>query len=205
MSERDSVTPPGDGGLPPGGNDKPTAPETKPAQRNRWGSVRVRLASLVMACVVPVWIAAGFLVYYNYQSRRALTEQRMLETARALTMVVDRELASIQASLSVLASTPSLVNGDLPAFYRRAQVVLETHPDCHIILVRRDHAAARQHDSPLWRAAAKAQHPGFSSPSLCDRQAGYHQRLQERRGRAPSDLAWMFQCSAMAESYTTCP
>jgi hypothetical protein len=36
------------------------------------------LAYLVVACVLPVWIAAGFLVYYNYQSRRALTEQRML-------------------------------------------------------------------------------------------------------------------------------
>jgi hypothetical protein len=58
----------------------------------------------------------------------------MLETARALTLVVDRELASIQASLSVLATSTSLVSGDLPAFYHRAQVVLESHPDSHIIL-----------------------------------------------------------------------
>ena len=134
MSARNSVTSPSDGGLPPEGNGKLAATEATPVQRNRWGSVRVKLASLVMACVVPVWIAAGFLVYYNYQSRRALTEQRMLETARALTMVVDRELANIQASLSVLATTPSLVKGNLPAFYRRAQVVLETCPDSHIIL-----------------------------------------------------------------------
>jgi SAM-dependent methyltransferase len=74
------------------------------------------------------------LVYYNYQSRRALTEQRMLETARALTLVVDRELASIQASLSVLATSTSLVSGDLPAFYHRVQVVLEAYPDAHINL-----------------------------------------------------------------------
>jgi PAS domain S-box-containing protein len=84
--------------------------------------------------VLPVWIAAGFLVYRNYQSRRALTEQRMLETARALTMVVDKEFANIQASLSALATTPSLVSGDLPAFYRQAQMVLGAYPGAYILL-----------------------------------------------------------------------
>ena len=100
----------------------------------RRGSIRFRLASLVVACVLPVWIAAGFLVYYNYQSRRALTEQRMLETARALTMVVDRELATMQASLSALATSPSLASGDLPAFYRQARVAMEAHPGADIIV-----------------------------------------------------------------------
>jgi two-component system cell cycle sensor histidine kinase/response regulator CckA len=88
----------------------------------------------VIACVLPVWIAAGFLVYYNYQSRRVLTEQRMLETARALTMVVDRELANMQASLSALSTTPSLVSGDLSAFYRQAQMVRDAYPDADILL-----------------------------------------------------------------------
>jgi hypothetical protein len=81
-----------------------------------------------------VWIAAGFLIYYNYQSRRALTEQRMLETARALSTVVDRELSNMQASLSALATSPSLVSGDLHAFYRQALMVQETHPGAYMIL-----------------------------------------------------------------------
>jgi PAS domain S-box-containing protein len=106
--------------------------QPQPGNRRR-GSIRVRLASLVVASVLPVWIAAGFLIYYNYQSRRALTEQRMLETARALTMVVDRELANMQASLSALATAPSLL-GDLSAFYRQALVVQEGHPGAYIIL-----------------------------------------------------------------------
>src|SRR5664280_332626 len=100
----------------------------------RRGSIRLWLASLVVACVLPVWIAAGLLVYYNYQSRRVLTEQRMLETARALTMVVDRELANMQASLSALSTTPSLVSGDLSAFYRQAQMVRDAYPDADILL-----------------------------------------------------------------------
>jgi hypothetical protein len=45
------------------------------AGNHRRCSIRRRLAYLVAACVLPVWIAAGFLVYYNYQSKRALTEQ----------------------------------------------------------------------------------------------------------------------------------
>ncbi len=115
-------------------NTSSTAEARVPTGNRRRDSIRFRLASLVIACVLPVWIAAGFLVYHNYQSRRALTEQRMLETARALTMVVDRELANMQASLSVLATSPSLVSGDLPAFYRQARVVREAHPGADIIL-----------------------------------------------------------------------
>ena len=114
--------------------DCTTAEVRAPTRAGRRDSIRFRLASLVIACVLPVWIVAGFLVYYDYQSRRALTEQRMLETARALTMVVDRELANMQASLSALATSPSLVSGDLPAFYRQARLVREAYPGADIIL-----------------------------------------------------------------------
>ena len=78
--------------------------------------------------MLPVWLASGFLVYNNYLIRRALTEQRMLDTPRALTQVVDRELASMQADLRVLATSPSLGAGDLEAFYQQAWVVEDTHP-----------------------------------------------------------------------------
>ncbi len=124
---------------PIGASDTHTTEEVRlPAGTRRQVSFRLRLAYLVVACVLPVWVAAGFLVYYNYQSRRAFTEQRMLETARALTMVVDRELSNMQASLSALATSPSLVSGDLPAFYRQARLVLEADPSASIILLNAD-------------------------------------------------------------------
>ena len=124
-----------DAGSPPNVSDTSTPAEVRVSTgMQRHAAIRHRLASLVIACVLPVWIAAGFLLYYNFRSRRALTEQRMLETARALTMVVDRELANIQASLSVLATSPSLVSGDLPAFYRQAQAVVEAHPGARIFV-----------------------------------------------------------------------
>src|SRR6202158_102167 len=111
-----------------------TAEVGVPAKNRRGLSIQVQLASLVAACVLPVWIASGFLVYYNYQSRRALSEQRMLETSRALMFVVDPDLASTQASLNDLATSTSLVAVDLPAFYRSAHLVSEARPGSDIIL-----------------------------------------------------------------------
>ncbi len=106
-----------------------------PARNHRRrGSVRLWLASLVVACVLPVWIAAGFLVYHNYQSKRALTEQRMLESARALTMAVDQKLDNMRAGLTGLSVTSALISGDLPAFYRQALVILEAYPGAYILL-----------------------------------------------------------------------
>jgi PAS domain S-box-containing protein len=104
------------------------------AEKSRQTSIRHRLVFLVIACVLPVWVAAGYLVYHNYQSKRALTEQGMLDTARALTMVVDRELSNMQASLIALATSPSLATGDLHAFYRQAGLLLKAHPGADIIL-----------------------------------------------------------------------
>ena len=40
----------------------------------------------------------------------------MLETARALSMVVDQQLAAMQASAEALATSPAAVSGDVPAF-----------------------------------------------------------------------------------------
>ena len=97
-------------------------------------TIRFRLACLVLACVLPVWLAAGFLVYYSYQSKRALVEHHMQDTARALALVLDRELASMQASLHVLATSPSLVSGNLADVHRQAQAVIQQYPSADIIL-----------------------------------------------------------------------
>ena len=122
------------GSISPRGGGKAELPVSVKKDRPRV-SIRFWLASLVLACVVPVWIAAGFLVYYNYQSKRALTEQRTLETAQALTLDVDRELANMQASMVALSTSTAVVTGDLPTFYAEAQVLLiVVQPEAEIIL-----------------------------------------------------------------------
>jgi PAS domain S-box-containing protein len=97
----------------------------KPRQR----TLRFRLACLVLACVLPVWVTAAFFGYHAYQQRRNLLEQHVLETSRALSMVVDRELAAMQASATALATSHYLASGDLVAFRRQALEVVHDYPD----------------------------------------------------------------------------
>lgn len=112
-----------------GGQPEPASTGTdlspsKPRQQ----TLRFRLSCLVLACVLPVWATAAFLVYHSYLQERSLMEQRVLETTRALSMVVDRELSGMRTSVTALATSPSLTSGDLAAFQRQAQAVLLDFP-----------------------------------------------------------------------------
>jgi len=84
-------------------------------------TIQRQLVRLVAASVVPAALAAALLIGYSYDRQRALIEDRTLDIARALAQTVDRELASAQAALSVLATSPYLASGDLAAFHRQAQ------------------------------------------------------------------------------------
>jgi PAS domain S-box-containing protein len=110
----------------------PFATQTPRADRQR--PIRFWLAFLVCACVLPVWVCTGLLVYYNYQSRRTLLEKGMLETARALSLVVDRDITNRQASLNLLASSRALDSGALQAFWLQACSVLKAYPGAEIVL-----------------------------------------------------------------------
>jgi PAS domain S-box-containing protein len=96
--------------------------------------IRLRLACLAAVCVLPVLIGSGFLVFHSYRLKRELMDRDMLHTARALTQVVDRELGNMEASLTVLATSPSLDSGDLKAFHHQALMVLQEYEGGDIIL-----------------------------------------------------------------------
>jgi signal transduction histidine kinase len=97
-------------------------------------TIQRELVRLVAACVVPCALAAALLTAYSYQRERAMIEQRTLETARALTQAVDRELVRGQAALEVLARSSSLASGDIAGFRRQAQEVLDLLPGDIIVL-----------------------------------------------------------------------
>jgi len=115
---------------------KASSRQATPGQppHKRQHTIRYRLAWLVLVCVVPVWLTAGFLVYSSYREKRSEMEGDVLDTARAFSMVVDRELANIQASLTALATSPSLASGNLADFHRQATLVLHDYPGGDIIL-----------------------------------------------------------------------
>jgi PAS domain S-box-containing protein len=106
----------------------------RPGQLPRKRSVRFRLTSLVLACILPACIIAFLFVYYSYQYKRALLDERVLGITRALSTVVDRQLSLIQSSATALATSPNLATGDLGAFYKQAQTVLQGQPDYVVVL-----------------------------------------------------------------------
>ena len=94
-------------------------------------SIRSRLLLLMLAVLVPGAIGAGWLIGITFAAERAANERTMFEAARALAMVVDRELTQRAAVLRVLAQSGSLDLGarvsptDLRAFDRQARRALE--------------------------------------------------------------------------------
>ena len=54
--------------------------------------LRARLVALVLAVLIPAVIAGGLLMWTVYRQQRDFVERQMTETARALSLVVDREI-----------------------------------------------------------------------------------------------------------------
>jgi diguanylate cyclase (GGDEF)-like protein len=100
----------------------------------RLPTVQARISALVVACVLPAALAASWLIYHDYRMQRASLESGTIETARALSQAVDRELIGAEATLRVLATSPLLKNGDLQNFYRQTQDVLSGSTDISVVL-----------------------------------------------------------------------
>lgn len=91
----------------------------------RLPTIQARISALVVACVLPAALAASLLLYHDYQMERADIERSSVDTARALSQVIDRELIGAEATLRVLSTSPYLKKGDLQNFYRQTQEVLQ--------------------------------------------------------------------------------
>jgi signal transduction histidine kinase/ActR/RegA family two-component response regulator len=87
-------------------------------------SIRGRLVLLTAALVVPAVLLAILLILESHHNERAAVERQLVETSRALSLVVDRQLGQAEATLKALAASPSLARGDLAEFYRQAQMAL---------------------------------------------------------------------------------
>ncbi|HJV34566.1 ATP-binding protein [Geomonas sp.] len=97
-------------------------------------SIRFQLTCLVVACILPFWLIAGYLVYQTYTSKLNKVKTDILENARDMTTRVDRELSSIQATLLALATSPSFERGDFATVHRQALDALKSYPGAEIIV-----------------------------------------------------------------------
>jgi signal transduction histidine kinase len=101
-------------------------------------TIHFHLLRLVVASVVPVWLITCVLVYNAYVIKREQVNANMLETARSLTKVVDRELASVQSALLALATSPGFTAGDLAGVQRQAQQIVKAFPGADIVVADAD-------------------------------------------------------------------
>ena len=97
-------------------------------------TIRRQLILLVAASLMPAALSTFLLIGYSYDRQSKIIEQRTLETARALTQAVDRELARGKLALLMLARSPHLASGDLAAFHRQAQDALQDLPGNSLVL-----------------------------------------------------------------------
>ncbi|MDP3852578.1 ATP-binding protein [Phenylobacterium sp.] len=83
--------------------------------------LRSRLIMLLLAVLIPAIATAGVLVWDGYRHQQLSLERQMSETARALSLVVDREIGQRKVLLDVLSTSPYLRFGDWAAFDAQAR------------------------------------------------------------------------------------
>ncbi|MDG2571186.1 cache domain-containing protein, partial [Vibrio parahaemolyticus] len=95
-------------------------PTGDPSQGART-SLRQVLWGLVLVLALPTMLVAAAGLYSAYRSEQQATDLRMQETARALSLLLDREIEKSVLALQILAHSSSLARGDFEEFYHRAK------------------------------------------------------------------------------------
>ena len=88
--------------------------------------IRTRLLLLILAILVPAFVAAVLAVGYVYQEERHAQETSVKEAVRAFALVVDNELETKEGILRALANSPALARGDLDTFFHHASSLAPT-------------------------------------------------------------------------------
>lgn len=106
----------------------------QPSIRPRPRTLQFWLRWLVIACIVPAALMAGFLILESYRRERASAERDMVATARALMQAVDADINGVHSVLQVLAASTQLRSGNLAAFYAEAQTLLPSQIGSNIVV-----------------------------------------------------------------------
>lgn len=97
-------------------------------------SIRTWLRWLVVACVLPGIFFDMYLIYDAYQQQKISHDQATINITRALSQMVDRELADLKGTAQTLASSPLLHADKLAEFYAQAKEALNDRPENNIIV-----------------------------------------------------------------------
>jgi len=96
--------------------------------------IRTHLVLMAAAIMVPVVVFSTIALQQLRDGEREAALRGLQETARATVLTIDRELASSVSALELLARSPYLESGNLPAFYKQA-VMLNKRPTSWTVLL----------------------------------------------------------------------
>jgi hypothetical protein len=103
-------------------------------QASPW-RIRSSLALLVAACMLPGVLLSGYFIVSDYRQHKAQAISGAIGTARAAAASLDRDLASIEAGLRVLAASSALATDNLPSFYAQAHKALPYQNISNYVLI----------------------------------------------------------------------
>ena len=93
--------------------------------RSRSFGIQARLTMLAVATALPLVALASFAVLRMVDDQQTQIQQDVRQRVEDLLADVDRQISAIQAELQVLAVSPSLQEGDFPAFDRQMRAALK--------------------------------------------------------------------------------
>ena len=97
-------------------------------------TLRSQLTRLVAVAVLPVWLLSCLLIFHAYTQKRDQVNEGMLERARATTILVDKELGSVQTALQAFATSPYFAVADFAGVHRQALRLLKFYPGANIVV-----------------------------------------------------------------------
>ena len=116
----------------------------------RWRSqpIAVYLVILALVALVPSFIFSAILLQRNNEAQARVVETLVTATARSIVQSVDREINANVTTMKVLATTPSLLQGDYAAFHDRVRTALAGTGN-YVYIVERDMMSPLSTRAPL--------------------------------------------------------
>jgi two-component system sensor histidine kinase/response regulator len=99
--------------------------------------IRSSLALLIAACLLPGMLLSSYFIVSAYSQQKAYAIRDAQATARAVAVNLDRDLASVESGLRVLATSSALATDDLRGFHAQARMALPYQHISNYVLLDR--------------------------------------------------------------------
>jgi hypothetical protein len=125
-----------------------TARTSDASKARRPWSIAAYLLALALITLVPSFVFAGILMQRNHQAQENTIETLILATTRSLVQAVEREINANITTLRVLATTPSLHQGNFRAFHAYGRLALE-NTRANLFVVNSDYSTLMSTSTPF--------------------------------------------------------